>query len=118
MESRGDETNPPAHRHLESVTSERGFRRFPAIPSTYVGEVRAYESSAALHPCVWLSVWQNEGFDLAKPRIEAVAHLTAEDAWYLAEQLITLVLRHYHGDVRPPRDRRYVVATLDETPLV
>lgn len=46
------------------------------------------ESPAASGPHVWLDV-------------KCPAHLTAENAWRLAEQLMTLVRDHHQGDARP-----------------
>jgi hypothetical protein len=108
--------------HLAEVVTPRGFTHLPPVPSTHGGrtrgEVRAYESSSAEGPHVWLVVRCHERLDPGRPEIEGIAHLTAEDAWRLAEQLVTLVLGHYQGwdgaepvaDLRPA-DRAYDVVS-------
>lgn len=80
--------------HLTVETSDRGFDALPPIPSEYGGDVRAYESSAASGPHIWLAATAKNG---GLVRI----HLTAENAWRLAEQLRYLVEHHYQGDARP-----------------
>lgn len=80
--------------HLEVTRSERGFARLPEIPGGHGGNVAAYESSAASGPHVWLRVVENGGG-------AATAHLTAENAWRLADQLRALVRDHYQGDATP-----------------
>lgn len=87
-------TETPAH--LVETVTERGFTRLPAIPSEYGGDIRAYESSAASGPHVWVAI--KCPVDLNNPlgeTMEAHVHLTAEHAWYLADQLRWLVENHY-----------------------
>ncbi len=83
------------------MSDDRGFSALPAIPSTYGGEVRVYESSAAMHPHVWFAVsWPT---DLNRPHGERVSghlHLTVESAQHLAEQLLHVVEHHYQGRTR------------------
>jgi hypothetical protein len=84
--------------HLTTTTTSRGFDHLPLIPSTHGGDVSVYESSAASGPHIWLRA----GEDMpGKPLVEATVHLTAEDAWRLAEQLQHLVRQHYQGDATP-----------------
>lgn len=88
--------------HLNVTTSDRGFDSLPPIPSEYGGEVSVYESSAAIGPHVWLRA--KAPVDLNNPGgewREVPIHLTAENAWRLAEQLRYLVEHHYQGDARP-----------------
>lgn len=88
--------------HLDATRSGRGFDRLPPIPSEYGGQLQAYESSAAPAPAIWL--FATAPADLnnpSGPTVEAPMHLTAENAWRLAEQLMTLVANHYQGDARP-----------------
>lgn len=87
----------PLAEHLQVTTTNRGFDHMPSIPSTYGGSVRAYESSAAGGPHLWLHIAtpSGNGGGLAH------AHLTAADAWHLGEQLLQLVRDHYQGDARP-----------------
>jgi hypothetical protein len=88
--------------HLAVETSDRGFDRLPAIPSAYGGNVRVYESSAAMHPHIWLTATAPENLNRPDgPTLEAPMHLTAEDAWKLADQLRYLVRNHYQGDAVP-----------------
>lgn len=90
--------------HLKITTTNRGFDHMAPIPSEYGGTIRAYESSAAIEPGIWVRavapVSLNEPNGLT---VEAPMHLTAENAWRLAEQLMTLVRDHYQGDARPER---------------
>lgn len=85
-------------------TSPRGFDYTAPIQSTYGGEVSASESSSAEGPHIWL--WATNPAKLnhpngPQPKQETAIHLTAENAWRLAEQLMTLVRDHYQGDARP-----------------
>lgn len=79
--------------HLHATRTDRGFEHMPPIPNRDGGEVRVYESSAADGPHLWLRVRGRTG--------EGLAHLTAEDAWKVADQLRWLVEHHYQGDARP-----------------
>lgn len=76
--------------HLKVTATERGFALMPPIPSTRGGDVRAYESSAADGPHIWLKITVVDGEWTA-------AKLTTENAEKLAEQLITLCRNHYQG---------------------
>ena len=86
-----DEATRPAH--LVPVASSRGFAYMPELKGTYRDAVKVYESSAATEPCVWLRVKEGD--------YSATAHVTAEVAWAFAEQIMTVVRDHYHGDARP-----------------
>lgn len=82
--------------HLIPVHSPRGFARLPPIPSEYGGQARAYESSAALAPHIWLNVECPASLNEPEgPTIEAVMHMTVENARKLGEQLIHLADNHY-----------------------
>lgn len=94
-------TETPAH--LVPVRSDRGFARLPAIPSTYGGDVRVYESSSAEHHRIWLAakapsdmnLWARYGDDTAYEAaggqwVDAHAHLDVEEAVKLAEQIFSL----------------------------
>lgn len=97
----------PLPPHLQPTRTDRGFLHMPPIPATHGGEpagqVFAYESSSAMAPHLWLAVEQPA--DRNNPdngqTIKAVVHVTAEDAWKLADQLRTLVINHYQGNARP-----------------
>lgn len=91
--------------HLAASTpGDRGFYWMPSLAdSDEANAVRLSESSAADEACVWLRVgnltgehepgeWQGE---------QVVAHLTAEQAWQLKEQIEWLLEHHHLGDVRP-----------------
>ena len=74
----------------------------PPSPSNYGGEARIYESSNASGPHIWLDATCPADLNRKDgPTVEASLHLTAESAWQLAEQLMTLVAHHYQGDARP-----------------
>lgn len=76
--------------------SGRGFKHMPPVPSVYGGEVRVYESSSAMAPHVWLSATcPSDLNDRSSAPVEAVAHLTLEDAEVLRDQLTFLIEHHY-----------------------
>ena len=81
---------------LDFTRSARGFLRMTPIPGSYGGEVRAYESSSASRPHVWLAV--EVPMDLNNPdtsgSVEAIAHLTLENAARLRDQLSFLIQHH------------------------
>ena len=82
--------------HLSPTTSARGFLRLPPIPSVYGGEVEVYESSMASGPHIWLKATTPDNLnDPQGEQVEAVAHLTIEDAAKLAQQLNHLIDNHY-----------------------
>jgi hypothetical protein len=88
--------------HLTPEASDRGFARLPAIHGAYGGDAMVWESSSAEYPRLWLKV--EVPTDLREPTgptTEAVIHLDAAEAWKLAEQIMTMVQNHYHGDARP-----------------
>jgi hypothetical protein len=88
--------------HLTPTTTDRGFDHLPPIPNEYGGAVRVYESSNASSPHIRLNATAPVDLnDPDGPTLEAALHLTAENAWRLAEQLMTLVANHYQGDARP-----------------
>lgn len=83
---------------LTPETTERGFKRFAAIPSEYGGEVRVYESSAASGPHVWLNAAAPVSLNEPDgPQVQAPIHLTAENARLLGQQLLHLADNHYQG---------------------
>jgi hypothetical protein len=80
--------------HLTGERSDRGFLHMPALNDSYgANAVRVFESSSAIGPHLWLRV--RDGGDTP------VAHLTAEQAWQLKEQIEYLLEHHYQGDARP-----------------
>ena len=88
--------------HLVPTKSDRGFTRLPPIIGNYGGDAQVYESSGASRPLVWLAV--RESPEGTRPRggpAEVSVHLTADDAWRLADQLRWLVEHHYQGNARP-----------------
>lgn len=93
-----DEAGAPMPEHLQRTFTDRGFTHLPPIPSDYGGEVRAYESSSAEGPHLWLRVECPANLnEPSGPTIETVAHLTAESALHLADQLRFLVEHHYQN---------------------
>jgi hypothetical protein len=79
--------------------SSRGFKRAEPVPSEYGGAVRVYESSSAMAPHLWVAV--SCPADLNKPdgpEVEAVAHLTLDNARLLRDQLTYLIEHHYQED--------------------
>lgn len=88
--------------------TSRGFAHGAPIPSEYGGEIRTYESSAASHPHIWVTV--EAPVDLNQPNGEthrAPAHLTVENATILRDQLTALIDGHYQlAKVDTPRPER------------
>lgn len=83
--------------HLVVTRSDRGFDRMPAIPGRRAW-VEVYESSAASGPHVWVKVTEKAD---EHEYADAHAHLTAEAAWQLADQLRAIVEHHYQGCAIP-----------------
>lgn len=76
--------------------TDRGFIHHQEIESSYGGFIRVYESSAASHPHIWVRV--KCPVDLNNPEgemLEAVSHLTVENASILVAQLQHLLENHY-----------------------
>lgn len=82
--------------HLRLTETDRGLQHAPTITTSRGQTVRVYESSAAEDPCLWLAVGAHDS--------ELFAHLSAEQAWKLADQIRHLVQHHYQGDARPEGD--------------
>lgn len=84
---------------VEPVHNARGFQRHPALPSQYGGTIQTYESSAASGPHLWVrTVCPKDLSEPNGPTVEAVAHLTLDDAVTLAEQILSIAANHYQGD--------------------
>ena len=82
--------------HLTPEAGSRGFLRLPPISSVYGGEVEVYESSMASGPHIWLKATCPDNLnDPQGKQVEAVAHLTIEDAAKLAQQINYLIDNHY-----------------------
>ncbi len=76
--------------------SARGFAHFDPIPSEYGGTIRAYESSSAMGPHVWVrTVCPFDLNDPEGPTTEAVAHLSLENVERLRDHLTWLIENHY-----------------------
>lgn len=76
--------------------SNRGFKHFGPIPSRHGGSIRAYESSNADGPHIWLNT--KCPVNLNNPEgeeMDATAHLALEDATTLRDQLTDLIDNHY-----------------------
>lgn len=81
----------------------RGFNHMPPLPSVYGGSIKAYESSLADGPHIWLNM--KYPANLNEPEgemLDGVWHGTAEDARRLGEQLIWLADNHYQLTPRTP----------------
>lgn len=96
--------------HLEPEASDRGFDSYPPIRGSYGDQltgsyVEVSESSAAIGPHVWLRATAPVNLNEPDgPTVEAPIHLTAENAWRLAEQIQRAVREHYQGDASPDAD--------------
>lgn len=86
----------PVHLQPLDDQSGRGFTHLPPMPSVYGGTTRVYESSAASAPHIWLATECPANLNEPDgPTIEAVSHLTVENALLLADQIVNLVASHY-----------------------
>jgi hypothetical protein len=92
---------------MNPAVSSRGFAYFDDVPSEYGGGIRAYESSAADAPHIWIKIrspknihddWMAQEDDYAGDWDEAVVHLTVENAALFAQQIMHLVNHHYQGE--------------------
>lgn len=80
----------------EPTLSDRGFKHYDSVPSTYGGTVRVYESSAASGPHIWLNAVAPVDMNDPNGRQEGSAiHLTLENATLLRDQLTHLIEHHY-----------------------
>ena len=78
------------------VKSERGFLYAERVYSEYGGYVRVYESSTASSPHLWVTVLSPVSLNNPDgPTVNAVAHLTLENAGVLRDQLSALIDNHY-----------------------
>lgn len=78
----------------EPKLSERGFKHFDPIVTETDETVRAYESSDASGPHLWLAVKDESN--------QAWAHLSLADAELLRDQLDLLIKHHYQLEERQP----------------
>lgn len=76
---------------MKHTVTDRGFKHMEPFKCTYGTKVRAYESSIAEAPHVWLNLKEGQQLGCA----DASAHLTLDQAEYLAKQLLWLVEHHY-----------------------
>lgn len=85
---------------IEYEKTDRGFKHYDPIKTSYGHIIKVYESSAAMEPHIWLSVEQTEesareaGSNI-EPE-EAIAHLTVLQAKLLRKALKHAIKNHYH----------------------
>lgn len=96
--------NPKNNTEPEFIITDRGFKHLKPIPGAYGGEVTVYESSAAMHPHIWLLVKEPNDLnawargDQSEGLHEAHSHLRIEDAEKLRDQLTWLIENHYQNE--------------------
>lgn len=78
-------------------TTDRGFKHYEPIETSYGHEIRVYESSAATRPCIWLSVklTEEESRNSGIAPCEANAHMTIEQAEMVRDAIDTAIKNHY-----------------------
>jgi len=82
--------------HLTPIRSDRGFVHLPEIHGTNGESVWVYESSAASGPNIWLKVTSPADRNRPDgPVVDAVAHLSIDEARKVAEQIIMVCDNHY-----------------------
>lgn len=86
--------------------SPRGLRHHAPLPSTDGETIAAYTSSDATDPHVWVKTTP------AGALLPAYAHLPADVAYVLAQQLLDLVIHHHRGDGRAPHTTDDAIDTL------
>lgn len=69
--------------------SERGFALTGEVKCSYGGTIRAYASSAASGPCIWVNVVTSE--HITRPPGEGVVHLPLLQAMELRDNLTALI---------------------------
>ena len=79
------------------TTSERGFRQYEPIQTSYGHEISVYESSAADAPHIWVKIELSER---AAARVgldpqAATAHLTLDQANALRDAIDAAIEGHY-----------------------
>lgn len=95
----------PVPAHLDPDFTDSGHAMMPALAGIDgIGELAAYESPSTVDACVWVTTADATG---TQARVRA----TADTAWKFAEQLITLVRNHPHGD-QTPAGAAYAVTPL------
>lgn len=100
--------------HLLTRSSPRGLARMPELRGRNGETIAVTESSAATEPALCLNLKapvapMDESGAITGPAqvVDVAAHLDADTAWHLAEQLMVLVAEHYQGDARPLLEHRY-----------
>lgn len=86
----------------EFETTDRGFKRLKPVPGLNYGHVRVYESSNAMHPCIWMATKEPDDLNQVParpedPHHEAHIQLTIENAATLRDQLDWIIRNHYQG---------------------
>jgi len=84
--------------HLKVRESDHGLVSMPVIGSEFEKACVA-ESPNLDHPALWLRV---EDYTAGQQSM-ATIELDADRAWQLAEQIMTMVANHFHGDARPAK---------------
>lgn len=92
---------PPTPPHLVPSAGFRGLRSYPPVAAAGGVGIRVSESPTSGGPHVWLAVSGHTVVGADAAPFGVTAHLGAEEAWHLAEQLMALVAGHYQGDARP-----------------
>lgn len=77
--------------NVKSTLTDRGFRHWEPIPTSYGHEIRVYESSAASAPHIWLAV---DG-EKAITDFPGTAHLTLDQAKAVRDALDEAITNHY-----------------------
>ena len=90
-------SEPPER--LRFTTSSRGFDFMPAVKSRHEGaQVQVSESSSASTPSLWLRAQAPANLNVPEGDVvQAPVHLTVDNAWRLAEQIVFLVKNHYQN---------------------
>jgi hypothetical protein len=94
--------------------SDRGFVHWRPVATTYGHEVKIYESSAAVHACMWLALGQGKIDDQDGER---AAHLTYEQALQVHARIGAWLERHRGGFARERADA-YAAALAKELGVV
>ncbi len=86
-------------RRTDHVVTDRGFVQFEPVDSTYGGQIRVYESSAALGPHIWIDIKSPAKLqEVTGPpdgMTAGTAHLTLEGATKIRDQLTWIIENHY-----------------------
>lgn len=80
---------------MDHTITNRGFKHMDPLYCKYNSEVKVYESSAVVEPCIWLKIKVDPNVLHSQASGEGTAHLTLDQAEFLIKKLQWLIENHY-----------------------